>query len=62
MKTAQEQGYIGNPAQLVTLRRVTVDEGRARGTQIIEVVTAGGLSWTSCQTLGWTLASAVTRA
>lgn len=44
MKTTQEQGYIGNPAQLVTLRRVTVDEGRAHGTQIIEVVTAGGLS------------------
>ena len=37
------QGYIGNPAQLVTLRRVTVNEGRARGTEIIEVRTAGGL-------------------
>ena len=36
-------GYIGNPAQLVTLRRVTVNEGRARGTEIIEVKTAGGL-------------------
>ena len=37
------QGYIGNPAQLVTLRRVTVSEGRAKGTEIIEVRTAGGL-------------------
>ena len=38
-----KQGYIGNPAQLVTLRRVTMAEGRARGTAIIEVRTAGGL-------------------
>ena len=37
------QGYIGNPAQLVTLRRVTMSEGRAKGTEIIEVKTAGGL-------------------
>ncbi len=37
------QGYIGNPAQIVTLRRVTVLEGKAKGTDIIEVRTAGGL-------------------
>ena len=37
------RGYIGNPAQLVTLRRVTVNEGKAKGTEIIEVKTAGGL-------------------
>ena len=37
------QGYIGHPAQLATLRRVTVGEGRARGTEIIDVRTAGGL-------------------
>ena len=43
MRNLQRQGYIGNPAQLVTLRRVTVEEGKARGTQIIEVRTAGGL-------------------
>ena len=36
------KGYIGNPAQLVTLRRVTVEEGKARGTQIIEVKNAEG--------------------
>ena len=43
MEQLLRQGYIGNPAQLVTLRRVTVSEGRARGTEIIEVKTAGGL-------------------
>jgi len=43
MKQMIRKGYIGNPAQLVTLRRVTVEEGKARGTQIIEVKTAGGL-------------------
>ena len=36
------KGYIGNPAQLVTLRRVTVSEGRAKGSGIIEIRTAGG--------------------
>lgn len=39
-----KEGYIGNPAQLVTLRRVTVEEGRARGTRLIQVGTAGGLA------------------
>ena len=43
MKDIIKQGYIGNPAQLVTLRRVTVSEGKAKGTEIIEVKTAGGL-------------------
>ena len=43
MKDIIKQGYIGNPAQLVTLRRVTVTGGRAKGTEIIEVKTAGGL-------------------
>lgn len=37
------KGYIGHPAQLCTLRRVTVAEGKARGTELIEVKTAGGL-------------------
>ena len=37
------KGYIGNPLQLCTLRHVTVSEGKAKGTQIIEVRTAGGL-------------------
>ncbi len=38
-----KQGYLCHPQQMVTLRRVTVAEGRARGTGIIEVATAGGL-------------------
>ena len=37
------KGWIGHPGQLATLRRVTVAEGKARGTEIIEVKTAGGL-------------------
>jgi len=44
MTEAFKKGYIGNEGQLVTLRRVTIDEGKARGTQVIEVATAGGLS------------------
>ncbi|MBO4887145.1 MAG: DUF4432 family protein [Firmicutes bacterium] len=43
MKNLIKEGYIGNPAQLVTLRRVTVNEGKAKSTEIIEVKTAGGL-------------------
>lgn len=38
------QGYLGNSAQLVTLRRVTVNEGTAKGTELIQVHTAGGLA------------------
>ena len=43
MTEEERKGYIGNPGQLYTLRRMTVEEGKARGTRIIEVVTAGGL-------------------
>ena len=43
MRELLQKGYIGNPAQLVTLRRVTVSEGRAKGTELIEVKTAGAL-------------------
>lgn len=43
MTEQERRGYIGNPGQLYTLRRVTLSEGKARGTQIIEVCTAGGL-------------------
>ena len=43
LKEIIKQGYIGNPTQLVTLRRMTVSEGKAKGTEIIEVKTAGGL-------------------
>ncbi len=43
MKNVLKKGYIGNPSQLVSVRRVTVAEGRAKGTDLIEVKTAGGL-------------------
>ncbi len=43
MRDLIEKGYIGHPGQMVTLRRVTVAEKKARGTEIIEVKTAGGL-------------------
>ncbi len=38
-----KKGYIGNPSQLATLRRLTLAEGKARGTEIIEIKTAAGL-------------------
>ena len=37
------KGYIGNPSQLVSVRRVNLTEGKAKGTEIIEARTAGGL-------------------
>ena len=43
MLNEERKGYIGNPAQLALVRRVTVAEGKAKGTGIIEVRTAGGL-------------------
>lgn len=43
MTDCEKHGYIGNPNQLYSLRRVTVAEGRAKGTDIIEICTAGGL-------------------
>ncbi len=42
MKNILQKGYIGNISQLVTLRRMTVNEGRAKGTEIIEAKTPGG--------------------
>ena len=44
MQDLLRQGYIGHPAQLCSIRTVTLSEGRARGTRVIEVATAGGLS------------------
>lgn len=43
MKELLKNGYINHPQQLYTLRRVTVSEGKAKGSEIIEVSTAGGL-------------------
>ena len=43
MQKLIEKGYIGNKSQLVTLRRVNITEGKAKGSGIIEVKTAAGL-------------------
>lgn len=43
MRELCKSGYLCNPQQAYTLRRLTIDEGRARGTQVIEIATAGGL-------------------
>lgn len=43
MEKLQKSGYLCNPQQAYTLRRVTLSEGKAKGTEIIEVCTAGGL-------------------
>lgn len=43
MLKEERAGYIGNPAQMYTLRRITLTEGKARGCEVIEVATAGGL-------------------
>ena len=43
MLEEMKKGYIGNPSQLVSVRRVCLTEGRAKGTGIIEIRTAGGL-------------------
>ena len=36
-------GYVCHPQQMYTLRRVTIDEGKAKGVSVIEVATADGL-------------------
>ena len=43
METLYKSGYLCHPQQMYTLRRVRVNEGKAKGTDIIEVCTAGGL-------------------
>ena len=43
MEQLQKSGYLCHPMQAYTLRRVTLAEGKAKGTTVIEVCTAGGL-------------------
>ena len=43
METILKSGYVCHPQQLYTLRRVQISEGKAKGTEVIEVSTAGGL-------------------
>ena len=43
MEDLQRSGYLCHPQQMYTLRRITIAEGKAKGTGVIEVCTAGGL-------------------
>ena len=43
MEQLQKSGYLCHPQQMYTLRRITIAEGKAKGTGIIEVCTTGGL-------------------
>lgn len=43
MDKLEKSGYLCHPGQMYTLRRMTVSEGKAKGTAIIEICTAGGL-------------------
>ena len=43
MENLLKSGYICNPQQAYTLRKVTVSDGKAKGTTVIEVCTAAGL-------------------
>ena len=43
MHTLQKSGYLCHEQQMYTLRRVTISEGKAKNTSVIEVQTAGGL-------------------
>jgi len=43
MEQILKSGYLCNPQQVYTLRRVTINEGKAKGASVIEVSTAGGL-------------------
>ena len=44
MRQLEKKGYLCHPAQLYSLRRVNISEGKAKGVNIIEVCTADGLS------------------
>ena len=43
MNQLQKNGYICHPQQIYSVRRMTVSEGKAKGMEVIEVCTAGGL-------------------
>lgn len=43
MEELLKSGYLCNAQQMVTIRRLTIAEGKAKGTGIIEVVTPDGL-------------------
>ena len=43
MESILKSGYVCHPQQLYSVRRVTASEGKAKGMEIIEISTAGGL-------------------
>lgn len=43
MHELMKSGYICHPQQICTVRRMTLAEGKAKGTDVIEICTAGGL-------------------
>ena len=43
MKELLRSGYVNHPQQLCTVRRMTMSEGKAKGVDVLEVYTAGGL-------------------
>ncbi len=43
MEALLKSGYLCNPQQACSLRRVTISEGKGKGANLIEVATAGGL-------------------
>ena len=43
MNELLKSGYLSNPQQAFTLRRVIIDEGKASGARVIEISTANGL-------------------
>lgn len=43
MEQLQKSGYLCHPQQAYTLRRVTLSDGKGKGTSVIEICTAGGL-------------------
>lgn len=44
MQRLYKDGYLANPQQVFTLRRVAIEDGRAKGCSVIEVCTADGLA------------------
>jgi len=43
MEQLLKTGYVNHPMQAYTLRKVTISEGKAKGTSVIEICTAAGL-------------------
>ena len=46
MDYAHERRYIGNDAQLFSVKEYTLTQGKARGVRAVDVSTAAGLDYT----------------